>query len=245
MKVRFKVAAIVAAASVGAFVPLSGALPGPTGAPAKAAETSCGMTMPSTVRVAAEHTKFNLQLTKYCLDAHVVKAYWVGYMGITPQLVDSTGTEYGGSSDHTFPRWVWDVDNYYQKLGTETWWPDDNFWSHAQDANGNFISQRKFTTTFKVGESASLSSSRSGSYVTLKTYSAYFSQYYAKFVPWRHVTGMIQYYGAHGWTNLKYAYQDANGHYTYKVHSTAKRSYRLTLPTTSTAWGTASASSYR
>ena len=69
------------------------------------------------------------------------------------------------------------------------------------------------------GSGAAITTSRSGGYVTIKTSSSRYAYSLSQWVRWGGVRGTIQYYGPNGWTNLKYAYQDASGYFTYRVYA--------------------------
>lgn len=107
------------------------------------------------------------------------------------------------------------------------------------------VFQNEPVTDVRLGSGASVSTSRSGSYVTITTSSSRYAYSTSSWVRWGGVTGTIQYWGTSGWTNLKYAYQNSNGYYTYRFYAPRARSYRVVFPDTSSIWGSVSASSYR
>lgn len=219
---RSGVAAIVATAAAALAAPA---------VPASAAG-SCSLQIPSTVRISTPYQAVTGRLSSNCSAAGATDASWSVYHpteGINSYLFFHPST-----TD------IWDVYDWDVTPARYSWRPEG-----AYDADYNNIAQNSPITDVRVSSGAAIYTSRSGSYVTIKTSSSRYAYSVSEWVRWGNIRGTIQYYGSAGWTSLKYAYQDANGYYTYRFYAPRGRSYRVVLASTSSIWGSVSASSYR
>jgi len=100
-------------------------------------------------------------------------------------------------------------------------------------------------STPTLGSKALIRSERWTSYAIISTAAQrWASPTNHRLVNWSGAFGVIQYYGPHGWTNIKNVYSTSEGLYRYSFNS-KPRSYRVVFPNTSTIRGSASASTYR
>lgn len=199
--------------------------------PAQAAGT-CSLVVPSKVRIASPYQAVTARLSSDCSVSNTAYASWEAYhptQGWNDILVFD-----GQSSD------IWGVYDWGVTPSRYTWRP-----SLAQDYDYNDVAQNQPTTDVRLGSGAAITTTRSGNYVTVKTSSSRYAYSLSKWVRWGGVRGLIQYYGPSGWTNLKYAYQDANGYFTYRLYAPKARSYRVVFPDADSIWGSISKSSYR
>lgn len=226
MKLRSKLATLVAA-GVTAVITIG---LGPA-APAQAAGT-CSLIVPSKIRIAQPYQAVTARLSSNCSQANTEAAAWDLYHpteGFNDILI------FDGTSTAT-----WDVYDDWVTPARYTWRPAGAF-----DPNYDEVAQNQPTTDVRVGSSAAIYTSRSGSYVTITTSSARYAYSLSKWVRWGGVRGTIQYWGTNGWTNMKYAYQNSNGYYTYRFYAPKGRSYRVVFPDSSGIWGSTSATSWR
>ena len=227
MKVRSKLAGILAASFL-AVVPLGLGLPAATAATV----SSCSMNIPSIVRISTPHQAVTARLSSDCAAAGAIDASWDVYhptQGSGEVLwFLNTSTE------------IWNVYDGEITPAVYTWRP-----SGAFDSDEKLIDQNTPRTDVRVGSSAAIYTARTGSYVTIKTSSGRYAYSLSQWVRWGGTRGTIQYYRSAGWTNLKYAYQDASGYYTYRFYAPQSRSYRVIFPSAPTIWGSVSGSSYR
>lgn len=227
MKVRFRLTAIVATI-VTAFISVG---LGFSAAPAQAAGT-CSLLIPSKVRISTPYQAVTGRLSSNCATAGTTDASWTAYhptQGAKEFLWFYPSTSL-----------IWDVYSWWITPAVYTWRP-----SGASDANYDPIAQNQPTTVVRVGSGASIYTSRSGSYVTIKTSSSRYAYSISSWVRWGGIRGTIQYWGPTGWTNMKYAYQNTSGYYTYRFYAPKARSYRVVFADTSSIWGSVSGSSYR
>jgi hypothetical protein len=243
MKIRYRVA-VVAATGALAVVPLSAAnAAGNSAAGNKQAATvakgavsaragvngpviasnsgdHCYLNFPSTVRVTSWNQTVRARLS-----------------GCTPggALPWWTAANWGYSA--SFASSYYDsVDVGYGSLGTYTWYP--------------FLPlgmiQNYPKTTFRDGSSSSVSTSRSGSYVSVKGTASRYAQSYFEWIRWARAYGHFQYYSSsRGWVTFKAATLNASGQYSSRIHSPSARSYRFWVSGTSQIWGSTSSSSRR
>src|SRR5665648_407251 len=151
MKIRPKLTAVVAA-SVMAFVPVG---LGFAAAPA-AADGGCSLLIPSKVRISTPYKAVTGRLGSNCASAGAIDASWNLYhptQGWTDNL------SFYPSTSETWHVYDWDV-----TPAVYTWYP-----SYAYDSDYDDIAQNRPKTDVRVGSGASIYTSRSGSYVTIKT----------------------------------------------------------------------------
>jgi hypothetical protein len=219
--VKASVAAVASAAAVVLFAP----------AEAQAVGT-CSLSIPSTVRISSPYQAVTGRLSSNCTSAGVVYASWELYH-------PTQGSQYALFFDHSSSD-VWNLYDSYP-LGVSTWRPD-----YGYNANYSTVAtQNSPTTDVRVGSGAAIYTSRSGSYVTITASSSRYDNSLSQWIRWGNIQGTIQYYSSVGWSSFKYAYQNSNGYYTYRFYSPHAGTYRVLFPSTSTVWGSVSASSYR
>jgi hypothetical protein len=226
MRIRTKVASAVAMAALTLASSIGAA------APAHAAGT-CSLLIPSKVRIATPYQAVTGRLASDCVSSGTVSADWSAYHP-TEGLTDYLWFTNEATSE------IWDVYDWMITPARYSWRP-----TGAHDGNYDDVSQNQPVTDVRVGSGAAISTSRSGSYVTITTSSSRYAYSTSGWVRWGGITGTIQYWGVSGWTNMKYAYQSSSGYYTYRFYAPSARSYRVVFPDTSTIWGSVSASSYR
>lgn len=231
---------IVAAAAVAVPLVLTGSANASVTATAPSAKTastvgigSCTLVAPSKLAITTPYRAVTLRLGADCAANGVDYASWdlyhptQGWDGIT--IFDGKSTD------------IWDVYNWDLRPGSRYTWRADNAW----DVDYNDVAQSQPYTDVKLGSGASLTTGRSGKYVTIKTSTARYSSSAGRYVRWGSVRGTIQYYGAKGWTNLRYAHQNTSGYSSYRVYAPTARSYRVVFPNTSTVWGSTSKTARR
>jgi hypothetical protein len=226
MNMRTKIASLIAA---GAMTIVTGI---GVASPAQAAG-SCSLIIPSKVRISTPYQAVTGRLGSNCASAGTVSADWTAYHP-TQGSKDMLWFSDGDTSE------FWDVYDYWITPARYSWRAGG-----AYDANYDTVYQNEPVTDVRLGSGAAIATARSGSYVTITTSSSRYAYSVSKWVRWGGVTGIIQYWGSSGWTNLKNAYQSSNGYYTYRFYAPKARSYRVVFPDTPTIWGSVSPSSYR
>jgi hypothetical protein len=224
-----RVGALIATAALAAGVATSAS-------PASASTAgigSCTLVAPTKLAITTPYKAVTLRLGADCAANSVDYASWdlyhptQGWNGIT--IFDGTSTD------------IWDVYDWDLKPGSRYSWRAGNAW----DVGSNDVAQNQPYTDIKLGSKASLATSRYSKYVTLKTTTSRYSTSTQGYVRWGSVRGTIQYYGAKGWTNLRYAYQNTSGYSAYTVYAPTARSYRVVFPNATTVWGSTSNTSRR
>jgi hypothetical protein len=197
------------------------------------ASGSCSIVAPKTLSITSRYKAVTLKLGSDCVNNYVDYASWdlyhptQGLGGIA--IFDGTTSE------------IWDVYDWDLTPGSRYTWRAGNAW----DWDYNDVAQNNAYTDVKLGSYATLTTSRSGSYVTLYTKTARYSSDSSSFVRWAAPRGTIQYYGANGWTYLRYAYQNSSGVSSYKVYAPKGRSYRVVFPSSTIVWGATTKGTYR
>ena len=202
-----------------------------------ATASSCSMNIPSKVRISSPHQSVTARLSSDCAAAGASNAVWSAFH---PTQGEGSVFSTLWFAPPATESEIWDVYDWDFTPAVYTWQPD-----FAWDIDSNPLAQNTPRTDVRVGSSAAIYTSQSGSYVTIKTSSGGYAYSLSQWVRWGGTRGTIQYYGAAGWTNLKYAYQDASGYYTYRFYAPQRGSYRVIFPSASTIWGSVSGSSYR
>ena len=204
--------------------------------PASASTTgygSCSIVAPKTLSINSRYKAVTLKLGSDCVNSGVDYASWDLYH--PTQGFNDMAIFDGTTSD------LWDVYDWDLVPGSRYTWRASDAWDYGY----NDIAQNNAYTDVKLGSYATLTTSRSGSYVTLYTKTARYSSDSSSFVRWAAPRGTIQYYGTKGWTYLRYAYQNSSGVSSYKVYAPKGRSYRVVFPSSTVVWGATTKGTYR
>ncbi|MDE9367309.1 hypothetical protein PZ938_16940 [Luteipulveratus sp. YIM 133132] len=212
---------------------------GPEGGPVIG---SCSLVVPSTARVVNDWQSIPVRVTGGCAISDTpIAAWYVGSYDAPSDFIffgdfSDSGEVYGSRTS------TWDVFDNTQ-LGRRTW-QDDFAFTGDQTAQ---YTQNNPVTTVKVGSWAALSTTRSGSKVTINTRVSRYSTAYHKPIAWAGATGTIQFRaaGTSTWKGLKYATANSAGTYSYSYINSAKGDYRVVYNTTPYIWDATSASSTR
>lgn len=201
--------------------------------PAQAAGTCTLQQPPTKVRIAAPTTNLTLRIGSDCAAAGVTDASWVasagGYDEEHFDFVPETSVTWhlGASYNWGYPR-----NFYWRALGAPT------------SAGDTATQNEPADTKALLGTGAALYGSRSGTEVRLTTSSSIYEPDPGRWIRYGGVRGTIQYWGTNGWTNMKYAYQDSNGYFTYRFHPGTRRSYRVVFSEGPSTWSSVSNTLY-
>lgn len=204
-----------------------------TAVPAQAAY-SCGITVPSKVSITSEYRSITAKFSQGCL-LYGESATW-DVMHPTQGYEDFFWFQ--GSSTDTIDWYSW------SPLGTYTVRPD-----YAYDYNYNDMTQNTTKMTVKLGARQTISTSRAGSYVTVKGTATRFSSnsYPSGFRAWSgtKVTLRQKTCSSCSWKWVKSGTTDRYGRVTLKAYASTARYWQLATADTSTTWGRASSSAKR
>lgn len=219
----------VAAAAALSLVPVA-----VTAVPAQAAY-SCSVTTPSKVSVTSPYRALTATYSAGCLRYAESAAWSV----IHPTQGSFDFIYYDGSSSNQTMDWY-----DWNPIGTYTVRPEG-----AYDYNYNAMTQNTRKMTVKIGARQSISTSRSGRYVTVKGTSTRYSRtsYPSGFRAWPGTKVALRQKtcSSCSWTWVKSGTTDRYGRVTLKAYASTTRYWQLATVDTSTTWGRASTSARR
>ena len=206
-----------------------------TAAPASAAAAAgtCSVNIASKLVVDSPFERFPATLAANCASSGTEYASWDirhSYYGPTDMLIfDASSTDYWEFYD-------------WEDLGTHYVEP-----SFSYDSNYDDVLQNTRTVSVRLGSRTSLTSSRSGSYVTLNTTLTRYRPNDAGFRAWggRPVSLQFRTCSTCTWTTFKTGSTNSLGKASYRFSSSRAKYYRAITPDMSTTWGGASAATYR
>ena len=204
-----------------------------TAVPAQAAY-SCGVTVPSKVSITSEYRSITGKYSRGCL-LYAEDAVW---SVVHPTRGPWDAFWFSGASSESLDWYSW------EPLGTYTVRPD-----YAYDYNYNDMTQNTTKMTVKLGARQTISTSRAGSYVTVKGTATRFSSnsYPSGFRAWSgtKVTLRQKTCSSCSWKWVKSGTTDRYGRVTLKAYASSARYWQLATADTSTTWGRASSSAKR
>lgn len=205
-----------------------------TAVPAQAAY-SCGVTVPSKVSITSEYRGITAKFSRGC------QLYgdwgWWNVIHPTQGTTEIIDFESPATSD-TIDWYDWNP------TGTFTVRPEG-----AWDYNYNAMTQNTTKMTVKLGARQTISTSRAGSYVTVKGTATRFSpnSYPSGFRAWSgtKVTLRQKTCSSCSWKWVKSGTTDRYGRVTLKAYASSARYWQLATADSSTTWGRASSSAKR
>lgn len=219
-----------------AVAALVGASTLPTAAPSVAAG-SCTITTPSKVTINREYREYPVSFAGACVN----KGGMGSWQAVHPTKGSQEWFYVSGGSSTNGARQTFDVYDWMLPVGTYKVRPD-----YAYDSKFNELTQNTRTMTVKLGSRNVLTSSRSGSKVTLSSKVSTYNTTYNQF-------------RNRGGATVKFYVKNANGTWSYKgtaksgstgvarltVTSSTKRIYKAVTSAGSTYWGATSATATR
>jgi hypothetical protein len=195
---------------------------------AQAATPTCILTVPSTVSVTSPMQKVYTHFTGCPVGQY---AEWMAQPPTSPAA--------GIGANTTWCNYFFVTSSAIRQgllhLGTVT------FAGTLYSPQGATHLTSSATMSVRLGTKATVTATRSGHYVTLKATPSVYSTTTDRMIA-SSAKGTLQYYSpSHVWTTLK----ATTGATSYAVYASAARSYRFTVATTATAWGSTSATTIR
>ncbi|GAA8850689.1 hypothetical protein DUHN55_35170 [Helicobacter pylori] len=204
-----------------------------TAVPAQAAY-SCGVTVPSKVSITSEYRTITGKYSRGCL-LYAEDAVW---SVVHPTQGPWDAFWFSGASSESLDWYSW------EPLGTYTVRPEG-----AYDYNYNDMTQNTTKMTVRLGARQTISTSRAGSYVTVKGTATRFSpnSYPSGFRAWSgtKVTLRQKTCSSCSWKWVKSGTTDRYGRVTLKAYASSARYWQLATADSSTTWGRASSSAKR
>ena len=203
--------------------------------PALAAGT-CSVWVPRHLTVDSPHERFVAHLQGDCRDSGENWASWdirhYAY-GLTDQA------EFASDTGNT--QSVWEFDDW-EDLGTyfiEPW--------GAYDARYFWLSQNTLTRPVRFGSRLSLTASRSGNQLTLRSHVSRYRPWASGFRSWvgKSVAFSYKTCPSCAWHHIKTPATDEHGDASVRVHAAHARDYRAIISTISTTWGRTSGAVHR
>jgi hypothetical protein len=201
--------------------------------PASASGT-CSVNLPSRLTVDAPFERFTGRLASDCAGSDADYASWDirhAYYGPSDLFIFDSG--------HTSATWdFYDWDH----LGTYYVEP-----SWASDHDYNELSQNTRKSVVRLGSRLSLTSARSGNYVTLRSTATRYRPSADAFRPWAGKAVGLSYRtcATCAWHYLTSRATNADGTISYRLYAPRARSYRAHTADISTTWGRTTGASRR
>lgn len=208
----------------GALLISVGLLVGPLSATSAEAAGTCSISVPSKVAIESPYKKITASLGSGCASNGVVDASW-----------DLVHRYYGIEDFFIFGPNTSDSIGFYdfQRMGTY-----DVEGDYAYTYEYDDVAQRDSTMVIRFGSRLSMTSSRSGSYVTLKAAARRYSPTYERFAYWKNKSVKVQYRTAGGsWTTVKTVKTNSKGAISVKLKASSKRTYRAVTADQTNSWG--------
>lgn len=185
---------------------------------------TCAIVLPATVRMKARSFLVNARLNSTCIALHTTYAAWearhpVG--GFAEAFI------FSGTTTDTWR--IYDD----ERTGVYTVRPNS-----AKNSSNETLPQNTARLVMKLDSRISLTGSRSGSYVTLRTKSIRYSPSANRFKTWSKRTVVLAYRTCStcGWKRLKVRTTNRYGVTSYRFKAVKARQYRATAAGTSTTW---------
>lgn len=199
----------------------------------------CSASAPSRVVIEARLTRITARLGADCVRDGIYYAAWdhvhryygphdsfVFKESDTGEMPLTTSIVFGDS----FPMGAWDLEgelaNGRRPDGRTVW---------------NAVRQKDVPMVVRLGSRLSLTSSRSGSQVTLRAEARRYTPEHHRFAYWKGKSVALQYKGSTGsWKTFKTVSTGSTGALTYRFRVSSKRSYRAVAADQSSTWGSTS-----
>lgn len=190
---------------------------------------TCSIVAPATVAIEAPYTKISARVDAACVRNGFYTANW--------ELVHrfwGPATDVFGDGLY-FSFWYATTDSlrFYdtERMGTYDLDP--------RRAQGMYdLEQNRPTMVVRLGSRLSLTSSRSGSYVTLNAAARRYSPSYDRFASWQNKPIALQSRTSTGaWKTFKTVTSNAKGVSTHRYKVSSKRSYRAVTSDQTNSWG--------
>jgi hypothetical protein len=184
----------------------------------------CSIVLPSQIRMAARSYLIRATLSAQCKTLHTTYASW---QARDPKnFFAETFTFAGVRSDS------WRI---YDDERTGLYKVRPN---SAMNSSNKSVLQNSTQLTMKMDSWVSLTSSRSGAFVTLKTTSTRYSPVANRFKAWAQRKVVLAYRTCStcAWHRLKVQTTNSHGATSYRFRATAIRQYRATAAGTTTVW---------
>jgi hypothetical protein len=192
---------------------------------------TCSLVPPGKVTIEAPYTKISARLDDDCIREGVYRADWEmihRYWGPNRDVF-GRGLRFGFYYSTTAFMRFFDT----ERLGTYDLAPIT-----AQDRLSRHLQQNRPTMVVRLGSRLSLTSSRSGSYVTLSAAARRYSPTYGRFAYWQNKSVALQYKTATGsWKTFKTVTTSSKGVSAHRFKVTSKRSYRAVTADQTNSWG--------
>ncbi|AKU17596.1 hypothetical protein [Luteipulveratus mongoliensis] len=194
---------------------------------------SCSLIAPATARVVQPFLPVAARVTGGCAINDQPVAGW----SIGPEGNESDFIFFDGARSTSWD--LWDD----TPLGTRTWRDD---FAYTNDGTAQYT-QNNPVTTVKVGSWAGVSTSRSGSKVTINTRIVRYSTSYQQPIAWAGATGVIQFKasGTSTWKSIKNVSTTSAGTYAYSYTNSGTGDYRVLYNEAAYIWGATSPTSTR
>lgn len=193
---------------------------------------SCSVSVPSEVAITSPYREITAKFSSGCLN-YAETASW-DVVHPTQGLEDFIWFE--GESTYAMDWYDW------SPLGRYTVRADG-----AYDYEWDEMTQNSTTMTVKLGSRTSVSSSRSGSTVTLKSTATRYSPNHERYRAWSGATASLQKKtcSSCSWSTVKSARTNSSGAVTLKSSAPGARYWRVVTSDSSTTWGRASSTTRR
>jgi hypothetical protein len=194
--------------------------------PAQAIPGGCSVVLPSKLTVDAPYKRFTARLGSDCASSGKDYASWDvdhSYYGPDDILIFDTG-----QSTAVWEFYDWD------HLGTYYLRP-----SFAYDADSNQLPQNTLTTSVRLGSRLTLTTARTGQFVTLRSAATRFTPSADRFRPW--VGNPMALYrranGATAWHYFRTVRTNKSGQISARFKQASALYYQARTADTSTTWG--------
>lgn len=188
------------------------------------APPTCSIVLPSQIRMKARSKLVKATLSAQCRSLQTIYASWLARdrKGFFAERF---------TFDHT-ARDYWRIYDD-ERTGVYTVRP-----ANAKDVDNDDVPQNTVRTTMKMDAKVSLTASRSGKSVTLRTKLTRYSPVANTYKPWVHRKVVLSYRTCAScpWKRLKTRRTDGSGKNVYTVRAVGARKYRATVSGTSTTW---------
>ncbi len=214
----------------GALLISVGLLVGPLSATSAEAAGTCTIVAPSRVTVVSLETTVTTRLGKDCTANGFVNAEWdLRHQYWYKREGSFTGVWFPRPSVTTRSFDFYDT----YRMGTYDLTP----YSASTDT-GRRLQQNKKTVVIRYGSRLGLTSSRSGSYVTLKAVATRYGPYVEHFIAWKSKPVAVQYRTSTGsWKTVKTVTSNSKGAISLKLKASSTRSYRAVTADQTNSWG--------
>lgn len=192
---------------------------------------TCSLVPPATVTIEAPYTKISARLDDDCLRNDAFRADWEMIHRYWGPVRDVFGDGLRFSFDYSTTGSLRFFDT--ERLGTYDLGPVS-----AQDTSFRHLQQNRPSMVVRLGSRLSLTSSRSGSYVTLNAAARRYSPSHQRFTYWQSKPVALQYRTSSGaWKTFKTVTTNAQGVSTHRFTVSSKRSYRAVTADQTNSWG--------